>query len=551
MKKRLLLLLPTLLLGIIVFVISCVRNRDSYWDSPDLKSARPLTVADAQKWFEKEYKDEITVAKSAADGKSIRMVSYAEGVFAGVPEWNETHAFRKYSNSLISTLDYTDLKTRYRGFRDLIIVRNHKTKTFNAVVQLQLFDTAYLNSQIQLKGPQEHIRSYSDPATFTGKMYLYSVKNEFIRGAVYKNGKMVARLFPKNKISSFLKSFGTSKAKQTYVPFNGGADLGRAPSEKVSKSVTIQPGSAARSYEERPPVMAFSGGDSTDTDEYDTNDPDSNMQTVVVTGVRDTDTDTDTGTGSDDGCGDCGWGDPNPTDPCNCGGGGGGGGGDGASSNPPGQNITDSLQNYPCAKGVLETVIKSSNCISGMLRSVFNDSTTGNNLVFASRALTKDDGLFQGKVSGYKDVYGSYTVGGTIYLDDSLLNFGTKEIILSTMLHEILHAYLALEHARLGEAVFAAKYPSISVYLQDDPNSPLDKIYQFKTSDNHGAMASNYRNDIRAVILQYNPNLPYDVGDALSVNGFFEPTSFPSGAMILVANERNAFNNLNKGTKCP
>ncbi|WP_276225309.1 hypothetical protein [Niabella beijingensis] len=335
MKKHLLLLLPTLLLGIIVFVISCVRNRDSYWDSPDLKSARPLTVADAQKWFEKEYKDEITMAKSAADGKSTRMVSYAEGVFAGVPEWNETHAFRKYSNSLISTLDYTDLKTRYRGFRDLIIVRNHKTKTFNAVVQLQLFDTAYLNSQIQLKGPQEHIRSYSDPATFTGKMYLYSVKNEFIRGAVYKNGKMVARLFPKNKISSFLKSFGTSKAKQTYVPFNGGADLGRAPSEKVSKSVTIQPGSAARSYEERPPVMAFSGGDSTDTDEYDTNDPDSNMQTVVVTGVRDTDTDTDTGTGSDDGCGDCGWGDPNPTDPCNCGGGGGGGGSSGPGTPPP------------------------------------------------------------------------------------------------------------------------------------------------------------------------------------------------------------------------
>ncbi|MCH5599499.1 hypothetical protein [Niabella ginsengisoli] len=332
MRKRFLLLLPVLLIGIIAFVVSCVRNQDAYWDSSDLKAQRPLTVADAQSWFEKEYSDDITVVRSVQNGNSTRMVSYAESVFAGTPDWATARVFRKNSNSLIVTLDYLDPKTNYRGFRDIIIVRNHKTKSFNAFVQLQLFDTAYLNNQKRIKGERANIREYSDPATFTGKVYKYSINNEFIRGAIYKNGKMVARVFPKNKISSFFNSPGSSTVKKSYVPYNGVANLGRAPGAKVSKAVALHSRSVTPSYEEAPVRMSYGGGDDTDTDEYDTHDPDSNMETVVVTAV-DSGTESDTGDcdplwgDTCDGSGGDEGGDPYPTEPCNCGGGGGGGSG--------------------------------------------------------------------------------------------------------------------------------------------------------------------------------------------------------------------------------
>lgn len=342
MKKRFLLLLPILLVGVIAFVISCVRNRDTYWDSSDLRSKRPLAVSDAKKWFENEFDDEISVARDIEKEKSVRMVSYAEGVFAGIPEWLETRPFRRNSNSLISTLDYLDPKSRYKGFRDVVIVRNNRTKSFNAFVQLELFDTSYLNSQKSIKGELANIREYSDPATFTGKVYKYSMDNEFIRGAVYKNGKLVARVFPKNKLGSFFNSVSSAKAKQSYVPFNGGADLSKSSSTNVSKTVTLQPRAATRSYEEGPVKMAYGNGDSTDTEEYDTNDPDSNMQTVVVSAPgSDTDTCDPLWGDTCDGSGTGGNGDPYPTDPCSC----GGGGSTGGTTTPPTSTPPD-----PCAE---------------------------------------------------------------------------------------------------------------------------------------------------------------------------------------------------------
>jgi|GEM_PF-6625574 len=89
-------------------------------------------------------------------------------------------------------------------------------------------------------------------------------------------------------------------------------------------------------------------------------------------------------------------------------------------------------------------------------------------------------------------------------------------------------------------------------------------------------MATNYRGAIRSALIQYNPNLPFDVADALavngffsqasfpnrvadalSVNGFFAPPSFPNNTMLLVGYERDTSildpnTNLPKsqGTKC-
>ncbi len=50
---------------------------------------------------------------------------------------------------------------------------------------------------VKAKGQLPDIRSYSDPATFTGTVLLYTTGNLLIRGAVYENGMIVGDLKPK------------------------------------------------------------------------------------------------------------------------------------------------------------------------------------------------------------------------------------------------------------------------------------------------------------------------------------------------------------------
>jgi len=212
------------------------------------------------------------------------------------------------------------------------------------------------------------------------------------------------------------------------------------------------------------------------------------------------------------------------------------------------RRVIDSLNN-PCAKAVLDSALKMQNVISGIMRSVFNDDSTPNDLTFAEKNLTNMDGWFEG--DGFRTSTGEWAIKGTVYLDDSLLKYGTKELIFATMLHETLHAYLGLEYKRLGATSFQAKYPDIGIYVENVPNNPLANYYKFRTNNMHGSMASNYRNELKAAILQFNPNLPLDVADALSVNGFFYENDFPNGAMLLCQRERQTYTNQYSGTKCP
>ncbi|GEM_PF-6957158 len=329
MKKRLTLALLAVFIIFSLFLVNSCSRHDSYWNSEEFKKQKSLSVADARKWLETEYREELNLANSATIARSVssvRPVSYAEGAFAGEPDWSIARTYRKNPNALLVGLDYTNPKTRYRGFRDMIIIRNNRHKTFNAFIQLQLFDTAYLRTQMRLKGNLPDIRAYSEPATFTGKVYMYSVKNEFIRGAIYKDGKVVARVFPKNKISGFFNSLlSDDKAKASYVSSAGGANLGRAPGANVSKVVELPQKRSAVSYEERVPTMMSANGTGTgDTDTGDDSYFDSqDLETVIVTAIN---------TGTGDTWDDSWWDtddtrptttDPTPTEPCNCGGGGG------------------------------------------------------------------------------------------------------------------------------------------------------------------------------------------------------------------------------------
>ena len=261
--------------------------------------------------------------------------------------------------------------------------------------------------------------------------------------------------------------------------------------------------------------------------------------------------------------------------PCNTTGGGTGGGGGGAGGDdgipppyyppqpPPVRVVTDSLQGFPCAKNILDSAVKLNNMVSKIIKNVFMDSTIGNLINIVPRADLRDpsgnklNGLYSGTTAGFIST-GVWTVTGTIYLDEDLLTYGSKEAIFSTMLHEFLHAYLALEVTRISSVAFTTRYPYVAAYIEDDPTSPLHKFYRFKTEQEHSQMAVEYRDALKTAILQFNPSLPPDVAEALSLSGFFEASNFPNSVVTAISYEldtRKKIPGTNttgfKATKCP
>ncbi|ANI89378.1 hypothetical protein A9P82_08785 [Arachidicoccus ginsenosidimutans] len=291
-----------------------------------------MSVSDARAWFQNEYSGNIADVKSIAGSDKTRLVSYARGVFAGEPDWNYHHQYRHSSNALMIPLDYADTSTKYRGFRDVVVVRNKARKTFNAYVQLEIFKKSYLDSLIKAKGNLPDIRSYSEPATFTGEVLLFSINNEFIRGAVYKNGKRVARIFPKNGIGSMVQGIANSlHSAETYVRFSGGANLAAMTKEGDSKKVALNTTAPTPSYEEAAVHTATSSSGTGDTD----SDGDSIWDGTDLGEVSVTSDPTDSnpsgiGWGNDPGDSYPTGNDPTPSDPSS-----GGGGGGGTSTPPP------------------------------------------------------------------------------------------------------------------------------------------------------------------------------------------------------------------------
>ena len=319
-----------LFLTALVTLYSCSK-KDAYWDSVSSQS-NTLSVSDAKNWYENQFSGDIADIKSIKGRGKNRLVSYARGVFAGVPDWSHYQKYRNNSNAMTVQLDYPDTGRGYRGFRDLVIVKNNKKQTFNAYVQLEIFNKSYLNEQIKKKGELPDIRSYSDPATFTGSVLLFSVNNEFIRGARYQNGKVVARIFPRNGISGMVSSISNSMhASNTYVAFNGGASVADIEKDNGSKSVAFNKSSQSISYEE-PAVRTASSasGDSNDSndsnDSHDSFDDTHDLGDVTVISTK---PNTNNDSWDTDGAH---WGDsyptqtdPTPTNPSTGGGGGGAG----------------------------------------------------------------------------------------------------------------------------------------------------------------------------------------------------------------------------------
>ncbi|HTN38831.1 MAG TPA: T6SS effector amidase Tae4 family protein [Arachidicoccus sp.] len=319
----------------LVIVYSC-NKKDQYWSSPT-SGEISLSISDAQHWYERKYSTEINKIKNIDKFQGPRMVSYARGVFAGVPDWRYHQHYRRNRNALMIPLDFSDPQTKYTGFRDIIITKNNSKKTFNSYVQLEIFNKRYLDSLINKKGNLPDIRSYSDPMSFTGEVLLFSSHNEFIRGAQYKNGRIIARIFPRNGIKNMIKSISNSfNSEHTYVPFNGGANLEAMTRKPIGKKVALNSNVDKQVYEEAPVHKSASNSSDTDDDTGDSDDTDdsiwdgSGLEDVTVIATMPNTYENPWGDTGDD------WGDSYPTDydpppaPPTSGGGGGTGGGGGS-----------------------------------------------------------------------------------------------------------------------------------------------------------------------------------------------------------------------------
>lgn len=227
----------------------------------------------------------------------------------------------------------------------------------------------------------------------------------------------------------------------------------------------------------------------------------------------------------------------------------GGGGGDnypypggGGGANEPqtsNQDIISELQGYPCAQNLVQQLPDLTNDIAAAMKQIFQNNKNYN-IVFKPKSNLGDvDGVtFTSSVST-----GSFNA--TINLNDQILTNATKEYILITMYHEVIHAFLSAEKSRLGESVFHDQYPSVIIgYDYDSSGNVINRFTFLSGHQQLGPFLTTLQN----ILSSYNPNLPQDVIKAMAKTGISTTTSEEN---ILNLNERNTLLGKQKGTKCP
>jgi len=204
------------------------------------------------------------------------------------------------------------------------------------------------------------------------------------------------------------------------------------------------------------------------------------------------------------------------------------------------QDIISELQGYPCAQSIVGQLPTLSNDIASAMRNVFQNSKNYKIIFRAKTGLGAVDGE---TFSSFSPEFGTFR--SVIYLNDVVLQNSTKEYILITMYHEVIHAFLDYEKFRLGETAFQNEYPSVIVGYDYDTNGHRVNRYTFLPQHNQlGAFLSQLEN----ILSTYNPNLPIETVKAMAKAGI---TTMTAQEQQLNSNERSTLTNNHKGTKCP
>ncbi|AJW63672.1 hypothetical protein VO54_02200 [Elizabethkingia miricola] len=230
----------------------------------------------------------------------------------------------------------------------------------------------------------------------------------------------------------------------------------------------------------------------------------------------------------------------------------GGGGGGGDTSSPSNEvdkiDITE-LQKYPCAFAVAQELPNLQNDLGTILNKIFKNSDKYNITFKAGTMPDADDGYTRSAPKKEADKFFA-----TITLNEKMLNSATKEYILITMYHEVIHAYLGYELMQLGDTKFQEKYPMYLFYNDYDASGNVIRRFTFK--ENHNEFGS-FMDTLTNVLTSYNssksPNNPLSAETikAMVKGGI---TSLSQAEKDL--NEREKGFNTQKygnpnGTKCP
>ncbi|MDO4782276.1 MAG: hypothetical protein Q4A09_03545 [Capnocytophaga felis] len=214
------------------------------------------------------------------------------------------------------------------------------------------------------------------------------------------------------------------------------------------------------------------------------------------------------------------------------------------------------LDKYPCAGELVKQLPSLNNDIAKLVQQTFQDRMGKKEqydiAFFADETMSENlDGLCEMK---YKSKGGD-TLRFEITLNGKMLKTATKEYILGTMYHEVLHAYLDVERERLGKTKFENKYPN--VYIHYMTGMYKGKAYsktQFLLdnpikTDNHHFKFASFISKIADAIGSYNPKISREIAYAIARTGIVRHSEMFIWEQRLNQNEREG-NSESQGTKC-
>lgn len=186
------------------------------------------------------------------------------------------------------------------------------------------------------------------------------------------------------------------------------------------------------------------------------------------------------------------------------------------------EKVDDDLTN-PCAKAVLEQAKTLNNEISnilGMFGSDDNYNIRIHNKSFAMDSEHKGDVAYTKSIGMISD--NVHTLDCDIYLNDDIISSASKEYILTTIYHEVIHAYLNAESQILGQEAFNKKYPFVKQQYLSIGGEPVRR-YVFL--DRHERFAPFIESLARSIMSLPGTNISYETAIAMAKAGVVEDIS--------------------------
>ena len=199
-----------------------------------------------------------------------------------------------------------------------------------------------------------------------------------------------------------------------------------------------------------------------------------------------------------------------------------------------GDNIINELTN-PCAKALLAQAPNLNNDIARLMRNTFGTSDkfniTVSNKSFAKTKYEKDIAYTdcKGTISS-ENGHINHTLDCDITLNDDVINGASQEYILSTIYHEVIHAYLNVERQVLGSVAFNRKYPFVKEQYLSIGGDPVRRYIFLK---GHEEFTPFIENLARSVMSLPNTNISMEEAIAMAKAGVVEEVSLSTREIYL------------------